>query len=307
MKIFVLKISIFVALFFITDRILGAIFKYLDDRNETEKSTNFIMSKVNQDVLIFGSSRAYRHYDPRIITDSLGLSCFNCGQSGQGFIHNFVLLSTITNRHIPKLIIYDVYPPFDFYEGENIRYIKDFRPYNNNELIQKTLLIEDSSEKYKLFSKMYCYNDICNKIIARCFPFLRKEKTINGYVPTYQGFDTALLKRNHDKSFKIDSLKLYFAQKFIDLSNQSKIVLVMSPSWYGCNKHYSEQLCKFSQENGVPFIDFTSDSRYFHNNELFIDGIHMNAKGSDLFTRDLIYKLKGVVELNRNLISKKNK
>lgn len=300
MKAFVLKISIFAALVFVTDQLFGVVFKYLNDINETEKSTNFIISKVNQDVLIFGSSRAYRHYDPRIITDSLGLSCFNCGQSGQGFIHNFVLLSAITNRHVPKLIIYDVYPPFDFYEGENIRYIKDFRPYNNNELIKKTLLIEDSSEKYKLYSKMYCYNDICNKIIAGCFPFLRKEKTINGYVPTYQDLNTALLKRNYDKTFKNDSIKLYFAKRFIDQANKSKIVLVMSPSWYGCNKHYSEQLSKFAQENSVPFIDFTSDSKYFHNNELFIDGIHLNAKGSDCFTRDLMYKLKTVVELNMN-------
>lgn len=299
MRTFVLKIFILSLLVFVTDRLFGEVFKYLNDINETEKSTNYIMSKVSQDVLIFGSSRAYRHYDPRIITDSLGLSCFNCGQSGQGFIHNFILLSAITKRHIPQLIIYDIYPPFDFFEGENIRYIKDLRPYCNNELIKKTLTMVDSG-KYKLYSKMYCYNDICNNIIAGCFPYLKKEKTINGYVPTYRDLDTALLKRNYDKSFTIDSLKLYFAKKFVDHSNKSKIVLVMSPSWYGQNKHYSEQLCKFSQENGVPFIDFTSDYKYIHNNDLFIDGIHLNAKGSDCFTRDLMYKIKTVANLNMN-------
>lgn len=299
MRTFVLKIFILSLLVFITDRLFGEVFKYLNDINETEKSTNYIMSRVSQDVLIFGSSRAYRHYDPRIITDSLGLSCFNCGQPGQGFIHNFILLSAITKRHIPKLIIYDIYPPFDFFEGENIRYIKDLRPYCNNELIKKTLTMVDSG-KYKLYSKMYCYNDICNNIIAGCFPYLKKEKTINGYVPTYRDLDTALLKRNYDKSFTIDSLKLYFAKKFVDHSNKSKIVLVMSPSWYGQNKHYSEQLCKFSQENGVPFIDFTSDYKYIHNKDLFIDGIHLNAKGSDCFTRDLMYKIKTDANLNMN-------
>lgn len=292
MKLFLSKIFLFFCLVFLVDTLCGAVFSSINKVNESEKSDNYIMMKVNQDILIFGSSRANRHYDTRVLSDSLQMSCFNCGQSGQGFIHNYILLDAIMSRYIPKLIIYDVYPPMDFYEGDNIRYIKSFRPYRENKEINNILQQIDMSEKYKVFSKMYCFNDICNNILFDYLAFIPKEKSINGFIPTRQEMNFALLKRNYDKSYVTDSIKLLYAKKFIELSKKTKVVLVMSPTWYGYNEHYEEQSKMLAKALDVPFIDFTANTKYKYNSQFFFDGVHLNEKGAESFSKDLIRKIK---------------
>lgn len=42
----------------------------------------------------------------------------------------------------------------------------------------------------------------------------------------------------------------------------------------------------------IRFIDFTNNPKYTHNNLYFKDGTHLNARGADEFTRDLIQCLK---------------
>ena len=42
----------------------------------------------------------------------------------------------------------------------------------------------------------------------------------------------------------------------------------------------------------VIFIDFSNRPKYVHNNAYFIDGDHLNARGADEFTKDLIVELR---------------
>ena len=42
---------------------------------------------------------------------------------------------------------------------------------------------------------------------------------------------------------------------------------------------------------GVEYLDFTTSSKYIHNNELYVDGVHLNAKGAVEFSRDLMKTL----------------
>lgn len=291
MRKFIHKLSLLIFLIFIVDYIVGQVLTYIDNCNESEKSNNYIMSRVNQDILIFGSSRAYRHYDTRIISESLGMTCFNCGQTGQGVIHNYALLSAITGRYIPKLIIYDIYPLADFLQGDNIRYIKDFLPYKDNKVILKVLLRVDNMVKIKSFSKMFCYNDICNNMLLTFLKLLPDEECMNGFVPTNKKMDVKKLKLSSGCTDTFDNLKLKFLRDFLQISNKTKIVLVMSPIWYGEDKKNVKLANMLAKKYNIPFIDFTANTKYVHNNEYFYDGIHMNSEGAKAFTKDLIKQM----------------
>ena len=57
---------------------------------------------------------------------------------------------------------------------------------------------------------------------------------------------------------------------------------------------YMKQICL---ERSIPLLDFSNDSKYVHHDEYFSDGIHLNAKGADEFTRDLLETMrkKGII------------
>ena len=62
----------------------------------------------NVDVLIVGSSHAYRGIDPRILQKD-GISAFNLGSSAQTPINTKVLLHQYLEQIKPKLVVYEAY------------------------------------------------------------------------------------------------------------------------------------------------------------------------------------------------------
>ncbi len=291
MKRLAIKLSVLAIILFLVDRLIGIGLSYLDRISETEAGCGYIMHQVDHDILVFGSSRAYRHYDTRILSDSLGMSCYNCGKSGQGFIYNYVLLKAITERYTPKMIIYDIYPPADFADGDNTRYITELRPYRNNKEVFDVLVDVDPLERYKTLSLMYCYNHICNEIILNYLNPNSRENSINGFVPTKKVFNPHKIKKVVKSEGAVDSLKLKYAELFIQLAKNSNLILAISPYWINADSEYVTIAKELADKYGVPFLDFSSDEYFVHNNEYFFDSIHMNDKGAERFTKELINQL----------------
>ena len=86
---------------------------------------NYIFSGVRSDVIILGSSRAIHHYDPQILSDTLGLTCYNCGEDGMGILLMYARYRAIRERYVPRLVIYEVLPEYDLQEeSDNLKYLK---------------------------------------------------------------------------------------------------------------------------------------------------------------------------------------
>ena len=64
--------------------------------------------RTKYDAYIFGASRASHHYDPSIIEDKLGLSCFNAGDDGKNATYQLGILQMLLKKHTPKLIVYEI-------------------------------------------------------------------------------------------------------------------------------------------------------------------------------------------------------
>ena len=248
----------------------------------------FLFDRCNADVLVFGSSRAYRHYNPLIIKDSLGLSCYNCGESGMGFIHNYAIFHEMTSRYKPKLVIYDINPPIDIINDHKDKhmYLKGLKPYHDKEGVKAVLNAVDKFERYKTLSNLYCYNsdfDIDN------------ERSYCGYIPTNKKFDKTKVRIGERLiEREMDMLKLYFANLFVNeaVDKNIHIILCISPRWYGLDKYYVEKVQTICKQHNIPFFDYSNNSKYVHNNDYFSDGLHMNGLGADEFTRDLVHVLK---------------
>lgn len=280
----------------ILDRLLGMLFAYMGEHAKGGYIGHhyYAANNVDDDILVFGSSRAVHHYNPRIISDSLELSCYNCGQDGNGIVFFYGLWQMIKPRHIPKMIIYDVTPYYDIYEGDsNQRYLGWLRTDYDRPGVKDIFLAVDSKEQYKMMSMLYRYNSKFLQVITDYIhPIFGFDG--NGFLPL-EGEVDRMKVRDEENEIKIveppvDALKIGYINKLIDevQSEGVSLVFVVSPSWYEPDLEEYIPIMEICNQRNIKFIDFSNNEKYVHQYEWFKDGAHLNARGADEFTKDLI-------------------
>jgi len=298
MKKFLLRIAIFFVILFVIDRIAGYTFSYMSEHSKGGyvRHHNYIIDGVHEDILIFGSSRAIHHYNPQIITDSLSLSCYNCGQDGNGILLYYGWWQIIKEHYKPKIIIYDITTSFDLHvDGDNHKYLGWLKEVYERANISEIFDSVDKTERFKMMSQMYRYNSKFHQIAAD-FVYPLYVVKANGFVPLQGEVDTMRIrKRNNNtpvKKVHLDPLKIEYLNKLIDETEGVKLIFSVSPMWYGIAPEQLSAIKNICQQRSIPFVDFSNDPKYVHNNEYFKDGSHLNARGADEFTRDLIKVLR---------------
>lgn len=116
----------------------------------------------------------------------------------------------------------------------------------------------------------------------------------NGFFPLDGDMDLTKIRSrtDHESGRTVDKLKMMYIEKMIEEAKGSRIVFVVSPIWYGMDSRQYEPVKSICREKGIEFYDFANDPKYVHHNEFFKDGSHMNTRGADEFTKDLIECLK---------------
>lgn len=293
MKRFVIKLLYFLAILFVLDRGFGLSMKYLQDhaKGGYVGHHNYILNQANEEILIFGSSRALHHYNPQIIEDSLRMSCYNCGQDGNGIVLFYGWWQIIKDRYQPKMIIYDVNPGFDLLIGEdNSKYLGWLRSEYDNEGVKKVFEVIDPTEKYKMMSMMYRYNSkFLQNIIDYFHPIF--SITSNGFLPLKGEMDKMKIKskKTNDAELVFDSQKLTYMENFIEdvKARGINLVFIASPVWYGVPEERFKPLKDICMKQGVQFYNYSNDSNYVHNDVMFKDGSHLNSYGADEFTKNI--------------------
>ena len=293
MKKFLIKICVFFAIIFLIDVFVGRVLSYMvaNAKDGDFRESNYICNESRDDILIFGSSRSARHYNPQIISDSLGMTCYNCGQDGMGVILNYGRYELHCQKHRPKLVIYDILPAFDLLENDNHKYLKWLMPYYDKSGILDIFEAVDFTEKVKMLSMMYRYNSIFFNIIANYIP---TNSVMNiGFRPLDVSVDTIIVNEQRKESVvSYDSVKISFLNKMIELSKETDFVFVVSPIFYNFDTTSLELVKKMCHEKRLEYIDFSNHPKYNYNNDFFMDCVHLNAKGADEFSRDLVMELK---------------
>jgi len=295
MKKFLIKLSIFAAIVVAIDIAYGKACSYMLENAKGGDTFlhNTIANEVTSDVLIFGSSKAKNQYDPRILQDTLNLSVFNCGEHGMGILYNYGLWKVISKRYVPKVLVYEFLPILDIMtRDDNSIYINPLRRYYGKvEGIDSLFWSVDENERYKMCASTYRYHN-CTGFIG---DYLHAG---NRYILGYsQPADNQGIKGDKGiayPTYVVDSLKLYYLEKFIqEASPKTKLIFVTSPM-YSFHSDYGgltklKQLCS---QNNIPMLDHFSDKEFVDSPELYIDMAHLNRKGSIKWSSKIASELK---------------
>ena len=281
----------------ILDFSIGKVLEFLYFKQKKGKLYNvtYVLEQQTCDVLVLGSSKAMHQYNPKIISDSLNLSCYNAGYDGQGILYSKAVLDVVIERYIPKVIILDIVS-IEFCVTFNTSYdmLHVLNPYaKKHPVLWETLSLKSKTERIKHFSSIYPYNSMPARIIAGLLPGETKDVTEDGFTPQF-GIWNEEIKETIYADSKLDENKTKAFEDIYRICSENNISLyvVVSPIFSIIpNKTISflhlEQTCR---DLNIPFFNFVNDKDYL-DNELFLDIDHLNSQGADIFSKDLSHKI----------------
>lgn len=303
MKKLLVRLLILFLLVACFDLVYGVVCRYLiaHPKGGSIYLDNYVCDSTQAEMLIFGSSKAQNQYDPDILEDTLGISVFNCGSHGMGIIYHYGRWKIISQRYIPKVVVYEMLPIVDFMvRDDNSIFINPLRPwYGKVEGIDSIFWKVDPTERYKMFSKTYKYHSFFDYLTCyRSFGWYK-----NGYSRPANSRLNPKYATQYDKNFtyKLDTLKWYYTERFVrEVSSKTKLVMVSSPMYSFHNDHGGltkiKELCK---QYDVPVIDHFCDTAFVDNPELYIDMAHLNRDGSVKWSSLIASELKAYIGLTK--------
>lgn len=296
MKKLFIKLFLFLAVFIVIDQSLGfAISKLVGRAKGGDTGRNIeIADKTKADVILFGSSRCIHHYDPRIISDSLGMSCFNAGRDGNGILMMYPYYKMLSERYTPKLIIYDL-NGFDLDEDDHSKYLVWLRQFYGRPPVDSMIWDINPDERYKMMCKAYQYNGKVLQIISDAIHPLQHD--ILGYKPL-DGTISYLPKTGKNKVVKqkpIDPFKeKYLVRLILDCKHRgTNLVFMFSPTYgHSQRSEYYNAITALCKRYGVPFFYHENDRRFIFNQKYFKDTSHLNHVGAEKYTSMTISEIK---------------
>lgn len=296
MKKLFAKLLLLALLFVSVDQIIGWGLSTLVAKTkggDTGKN-NEIADRTTADIVLFGSSRCDHHYVPRIITDSLGGTCYNAGRDGNGILLMYPYYQMLSSRYQPKLIFYDL-SDFDVAEDDHSKYLEWLRQFYGRPVVDSMVWDINHDEKYKMMCRSYRFNGKGLQIISDAVHPIQQD--ISGYKPLYGTLDyepKADSKRNHVQK-SIDPFKEKYLIRFIQDCKRdgTKLIFIISPT-YG-QRHRSEYynaISRLCSLYGIPFLYYQNYSRFALNRKYFKDATHLNHVGAETYTKTVVSEIK---------------
>lgn len=249
------------------------------------------MFKRNVDVLILGPSSANHHYNCKIIEDSLGMSAYNAGRDGQNIVYAAMVFTANVERHVPKMVILDMSSVM--LDGSWNSHLNDMNCYYGISNRVDSIIDDVSSwqDRLKLHLNLYRYNNtwpwILNGYLAKT------QEDMNGYrpMPVQKGEMKCSISKGQ---FSADSLDMNYLNRIVDVCENTNIDLVVcsSPSLHVDGGNFHQFMKDYCRKKSLPYLDWNGDTTYINHPELFYDVSHLNTIGADMFTKELISKIK---------------
>lgn len=260
--------------------------------------------KVSDDLLIYGGSRAWVHFDPEIISDSLGISVYNIGING----HNFRLQKL---RH-DLLLKYNQPPGVILYAVDVMTLGKRPDLFNPDQFLpymKSDTLVANAISSYEGYGKydakvpviryMGKWKTVISAIGISLAPGRQKPDRIKGYLGKKEewnaDFDRAFKEMGGKFEMEPDAASVVLFDEFLAdcVKKNIRVIFVAPPEYidgqlFVINRPQIMGIFKdFSLKYDIPFYDYSNDPMSF-DKKYFYNSTHMNITGAELFSKKLV-------------------
>ena len=256
----------------------------------------YIMNeKIDNQIVIFGSSRANHHYDTPYLSDSIGIKSFNAGEDGRGLTYQLPLIKNYLEKNTPKIIVLEVFGTLSGDWNDRLSllypYVDDY-PY-----IIEVASKMDSNNKYYLKSKLFQNN---SNLIPRIKNYIRpfQSSASNGFDPLpIEPRNSFLTIKEDSDPVKENIIEKEVLKEILSICKDKNITVVgvISPFYNSGNRQITSD--SLFREYGYHFID---NSRFRLNTSpenYFKDESHMNEYGAREYTKYFYRQLNDSLKL----------
>lgn len=243
------------------------------------------------DILLLGSSHAYRGVDPRKF-EEIDITLFNAGSSAQSPIHSELILKRYLNKLNPQLIIIEVYPGTFGLDG--VEASIDFVSNDKNDWQSfKMIVFQNHIKLYNTFIYSF-FRDLMGLNHNFVEDPIKEHDTYvkGGYVMKQMEY---YQHRKHEPrawEFRNEQFKAF--ERIIKLSQEQQIELVfiqapITQSLYSAhtnNREFDELMQNYGTYYNFNYLMNLDDSLHFY------DAHHLNQHGVELFNAKVIEVLK---------------
>lgn len=288
-------------------------------KNETKlfsTMTKAYQGKINADLIVNGSSKAFVQVSPQILDSIIGIDSYNLGLDGSPFIPQKALFELYKlNNKKPKVIVQVV-------SNGTLRSLDDgflnpikFAPYLNIPVIKKHMILTSSFDYLDYNIPLFRFSgkpfETITGILSLFNVNLFKEIGNKGYYPNDKYWSENVNKKtnisdnqvvdteNISEIKEFTSLDSTSCELFEDFLSQCKlnnilVILVYPPIYSEASNtiknidYYNE----VAQEYNAYFLNYARDSSLVFNREYFYNSQHLNTNGARLFTTKLAEDVK---------------
>jgi hypothetical protein len=255
-------------------------------------------------LIIMGNSRA-SGYDDSILSDTLGIKCFNIGFAGYPFIYQYhIMYKTYMSQNArPDYIIQEI-GPWAFFDYVMPKYSIDMCPYIDRENF--SFLKEITPElSYADNFRLVRYAGKLQKVINE-FNNIDESRETNPLGQSFgQTFHRSGLINGKQKFERTPENILQFKQ-FIDecTANNIRLILVCSPILKEVSSTYFEMdrfwnlIDSINHDSRLTVLNY--QDLFGNDTTMFMDYIHLNARGTEEFSAIVGHDLKQILPPNHH-------
>ena len=267
--------------------------------------------KINADLLIMGSSRAWVQISPKILDSALHLNSYNLGMDGSQFNMQYMRFRIyLQHNRKPKYIVQEVGYTSTLGWFNELPTPLQFLPYLRDSSIWAiTQWSATPFSQLDRYFPMYKYNNefpLVKEGVLSYFGHGVKSTKYKGYEGKEMRWDSSFhnfIKTNpQGKAWEISPVAVNYFREYLEFckANDIKVILVYPPAFiqsldYVKNKE--EILGVFNQlskEYDAPFYNYMYDSLNYSRSN-FYNSMHLNKRGSEIFSHKLAEQLRSVV------------
>lgn len=263
------------------------------------------------DYIVGGSSRVENNFNTACFDSICGVKGFNIGYSGSALAQNYLTLYMfLKNGNKTKNYLLQVEDNFLIDPKKSFSYpFQDyfFMPHIGDSIVDNCY--KQNVPLYKFF-------------IWKTIPFLKytefknyytlnnlfKASTVDSSIFKTKGYSK--LNINHKKGFPlksyqnitkevpVDEVNIFYLDKIKDLCKKNNInfIIYSSPVYKDSYlaykpKNLHKALINYISVNNIKYFDFMLDEK-FNGSAFFLDETHLNAQGTDIFTKQLAATIK---------------
>ncbi len=240
------------------------------------------------DVIVYGSSHAWKGFDTRVLHDKYGIAAYNYGCNWQAINTTLLFLQDSLTTQSPKVICIDTFKvnrvEMDTDLDGEIYYCSEIPASEDKWKYLKTCFGKDPERYASYFFPLIMFHDNWNSISSENYsePGYQRFVDTAGYYEQYDVYQCTIPDHTTFEQYELSDEAIDVLDEIVAECKERDIeIIFFTCPWEGAN-NYGDAMADYAKENGCAYLDL------FENlDETGLDGAtdlnddgHLNASGA---------------------------